>query len=323
MLNSTVFSWRRRCWSAAAIICCVACSSSGTSSQTDAGNEPVAKDAGSDGGPDSGTTQACSGGAKNIVETAAAAGNFTMLAGALMQTGLDKALSNDGPFTVFAPTDAAFAALGTSALAKLSKAQLAAVLKYHVISGNLSSADLQAGPIKTLSGLTAFVNLDNGVRINDAMVTMADIKACNGVIHVIDKVLIPPNLVQAATFAGNLDQLLAAATKAGVADTLRDPNIEVTVFAPTDDAFAALPAGTVAGLTNQQLTNVLKYHVVQGKLLSSDLKSGNLNTLNGETLSINSMKGTIHVNDAKVIEPDIIATNGVIHEIDKVLMPPM
>jgi transforming growth factor-beta-induced protein len=258
---------------------------------------------------------------QNIVDTAVAAGNFTALADALVATGLDEALSGAGPFTVFAPTDSAFEALGEETLSSLSTEELAEILEYHVVSGEVGSTDLSAGPVSTLSGLTAFVNLEGGVKINDANVTSADVEASNGVIHVIDKVLLPPNLVQAATYAGDFSTLLTAATDAGLAGTLSDAETELTVFAPTDEAFAALPPGTLEELTTEELTAILTYHVVSGEVLSTDLTAGDVATLNGESVTV-ALDDGVTVNDAKVIVADIVTTNGVIHVIDKVLLPP-
>jgi transforming growth factor-beta-induced protein len=147
------------------------------------------------------------------------------------------------------------------------------------------------------------------------------VDASNGVIHVIDKVLLPPNLVQAATYAGSFSKLLSAATTAGLADDLSDPSAELTVFAPTDDAFAALPAGTVEGLSTEELAAVLTYHVVPAEVLSTDLVAGDVTTLNGASVTVDLTDG-VKVNDAKVVAADIVTTNGVIHVIDKVLLPP-
>jgi transforming growth factor-beta-induced protein len=280
----------------------------------DGGDTPTVGDGDGDGDGDQ-TAE------KNIVETAVANGSFTKLAEALVATNLDDALAGAGPFTVFAPTDAAFAALGEATLSSLSTEELSEILKYHVVSGEVDSSALKAGPVKTLSGLSAFVNLEGGAKVNDAKVTTADVQASNGIIHVIDKVLLPPNLVQAATYAGGFGTLLGAATKAGLGDALSNPDATLTVFAPTDAAFAKLPPGTLDSLTKEQLTGVLTYHVVPSEVLSSDLKAGPVETLNGKDVTI-SLSGGVKVNDANVTAADIVTTNGVIHVIDAVLMPP-
>jgi len=278
----------------------------GTTPTTDAGGNP-AGDAGS---------------AQTIVATAVADGRFTTLAKALTDTNLVATLQGAGPFTVFAPTDAAFQALGQATLGALTTEQLRTILLYHVIPGELPSTALKSGPVKTASELTAFVNVSgSGVKVNDSNVTTANVDASNGVIHVIDKVLLPPNIVQAAQLAGGFSTLLSAATRAGLADTLAAPNANVTVFAPTDAAFAALPTGTVEGLSNTQLANVLRYHVVSGRVLSTALTAGPVPTLlTGQNVTV-SLTGGPKINDANVTAADIATTNGVIHVIDKVLLP--
>lgn len=270
-------------------------------------------------GPDAGKQQ---GSNKDIVETAVANGNFTILAKALAATDLVATLQSSGPFTVFAPTDAAFEALGQATLDALSTEELATILKYHVIAGELPSTALKAGPVSTASGLTAFVSLNGGVvKVNDATVTTADVDASNGVIHVIDKVLLPPNLVQAATYAGSFSTLLGAATTAGLADELSAPDADLTLFAPPDEAFAAI-ASIVAGLSTDELADVLKYHLVAGKVLAKDLSEGTVSTLlGGKDLTV-SLDGGVTINDVDVVLTDIVTTNGIIHVVSEVLIPP-
>lgn len=258
---------------------------------------------------------------KDVVGTALADGRFTILAKALTDTGLVGTLQGSGPFTVFAPTDAAFQALGAGVLETLTKEQLTTILTYHVIGADLPSTALKAGPVATVSGLSAFVSIADGkVKVNDAIVTTADVKASNGVIHVIDKVLLPPNLVQAATYAGSFSTLLGAATTAGLADALSAPDADLTVFAPTDAAFEKI-ASTVAGLSTSQLADVLKYHVVSGRVLSTALTEGAVPTLlTGKSVTV-SLKNGVKIDEANVIVKDVVTTNGVIHVIDAVLVP--
>jgi transforming growth factor-beta-induced protein len=258
---------------------------------------------------------------KDIVSIAVADGRFTTLAKALTDAKLVETLQGKGPFTVFAPTDAAFEALGKETLGKLTAEQLTTILKYHVVAADLPSTALKAGPVATASGLSAFVAIKDGaVTVNDAKVTTADVKASNGVIHVIDKVLLPPNLPQAAKFAGSFGTLLGAVEKAGLVDALSAPDANLTVFAPTDAAFAAI-SSTVAGLSTSQLTDVLKYHVVAGKVLSTSLTAGSVPTLlSGKNLTV-SLTGGVKINDANVVVADVVTTNGVIHVVDKVLVP--
>lgn len=281
--------------------------------------------------PDAGATDAAATDAAakpdaslgTIVDVAVADGRFTTLAGALMSADLVGALSGEGPFTVFAPTDAAFAKLPPGTLTSLTPAQLTTILKYHVLSGRAPSSSLMTKPVDTLAELSAFVSVEGAtVKVNDANVTTADVQASNGVIHVIDTVLLPPNLVEAAQYAGAFSTLISAVGTAGLADALTDPNATLTVFAPTDAAFAALPEGTVAGLSMMQLADVLKYHVLPTEVLSTQLVAGKVDTLlTGAQLTV-SLTGGAMVNDAKVVIADVRTTNGVIHAIDKVLLPP-
>lgn len=258
---------------------------------------------------------------KDIVDTAVGAGQFSILAKALTDAKLVETLKGKGPFTVFAPTDAAFKAVGEETLKSLTVEQLTTILTYHVVAAEVPASAIKAGPVATVSGLTAFVSVADGkVKVNDANVTTADVEASNGVIHVIDKVLLPPNIVQAATYAGSFKTLLGAATTAGLAGALSAPDANLTVFAPTDGAFAAIES-TVAGLSTAQLTDVLKYHVVSGKVLSTALSAGPVPTLLGKNVTVSLTDG-VKINDANVVIKDVVTTNGVIHVVDKVLIPP-
>jgi transforming growth factor-beta-induced protein len=272
---------------------------------------------------DAATPAADASAAKTIVDVAVADGRFTTLAKALTDTGLLATVQGPGPFTVFAPTDAAFAKLPSGTLASLTNDQLKVILTYHVVAGQVLSSALKAGPVTTVADLSAFVSITGStVKVNNATVTTADVEASNGVIHVIDTVLLPPNIVEAATYAGSFSTLVSAVGTAGLAGALSAPNANLTVFAPTDAAFAALPAGTVAGLSMSQLADVLKYHVVPSKVLSTALVAGPVSTLlTGKQVTI-SLTGGPKVNDANIIITDVKTTNGVIHAIDKVLLPP-
>lgn len=270
---------------------------------------------------DGGTSSDASTPKKTIVDIAAGDSRFTSLVAAVQKAGLVDALSGPGPLTVFAPTNQAFsnalAALGKT-LDQLSADDLKPILTYHVLQGAVKSSDLKAGPVKMLSGVSAFVTTEGGAKINGADVVSADVIADNGVIHVIDEVILPPNLVQAATLAGNFSTLTGAVTSAGLAETLSKPDANLTVFAPNDAAFAKLSAVP----SGDALKNVLLYHVVAGKLLSSDLKAGAVPTLlTGKSLTVDLSNG-VRVNDARVIVADVVTTNGVIHVIDTVLIPP-
>ncbi|MEW6199750.1 MAG: fasciclin domain-containing protein [Planctomycetota bacterium] len=268
-----------------------------------------------------------------ILEVAASAGSFKTLLAAIDAAGLKGALQGDGPYTVFAPTDEAFAALPAGTLDNLlrpeNKELLQGILKYHVVSGRLAAADVSGrSGAATLNGQRLqFAAKDGAVRVDKARVVKADVGARNGVIHVIDAVVLPStkNIVETAQGAAKFNTLLTAATKAGLADTLANGG-PLTVFAPTDEAFAKLPAGTLENLlkpeNRDQLANILKYHVVSGRVYSTDaLAAGKAKTLLGQEIVVASAGGQAKVNGARLLQTDLDASNGVIHVIDEVILP--
>jgi uncharacterized surface protein with fasciclin (FAS1) repeats len=265
---------------------------------------------------------------KDIVDTAVAAGNFKTLVTAVQAAGLVDTLKSAGPFTVFAPTDDAFAKIPKDQLEALlaNKTQLTAVLTYHVVAGKVMSTDLTNDmAVKTVQGENVTITLDDGgVMVNDAKVVQADIVCTNGVIHAIDTVLTSEkDIVDTAVAAGNFKTLITAVQAAGLVDTLKSAG-PFTVFAPTDDAFAKIPKDQLDALlaNKTQLTAVLTYHVVAGKVMSTDLTNNMaVKTVQGENVTITLADGGVMVNDAKVVQADIECTNGVIHAIDTVLMP--
>jgi transforming growth factor-beta-induced protein len=278
---------------------------------------------------------------QDIVGIAAGSEDFSILVAAVQKAGLVEALQGEGPFTVFAPTNAAFesllGALGITAEDLLNQPQLADVLLYHVVAGEVMSADLQNGmTAETLGGQTITVDLTDGVYINDSSVVTADIKASNGVIHVIDSVLIPetfqlapiaaplPSIVDIAVSSPDFSILVAALQRAGLVEALQGEG-PFTVFAPTNAAFEALLGAlgiTAEELLNQpQLADVLLYHVVSGIVLSTDLQNGmTAETLGGQTITIDLTDG-VKINTSSVVAADIETSNGVIHVIDSVLVP--
>lgn len=271
--------------------------------------------------------------ADDIVETAVSAGSFNTLAAALKAAGLVEALQGEGPFTVFAPTDDAFAKLpeGTveSLLKPENKEQLIAVLTYHVVSGNVKAAQVvKLKNADTLNGQRVDIKVADGkVKVDNANVVKTDIECDNGVIHVIDSVILPSSddIPTTAVNAGNFNTLVAAAKAAGLVDALAGDG-PLTVFAPTDDAFAKLPEGTVETLlkpeNRDKLAAILKYHVVSGRVYSdAALKAGQAATLQGDKIRITANDQGASVNDAKLIATDIDASNGVIHVIDSVILP--
>lgn len=341
----------------------------------------------------------------DIVDIAVENGSFTTLVAAVEAAGLVDALKGEGPFTVFAPTDDAFAALpeGTVDALLADIPALTDILLYHVVPGQVMAADVvELSSATTLNGLDISIMVrDGSVYLNDSVqVVMTDIEASNGVIHVIDAVLLPPfsvtneranalnfrsgpgldsaiigrfasgaraealarneagdwvqinnegeigwvfaplttpsgdlmslpvapgNIVEIAAADGRFSTLIAAAQAAGLAEALTEEG-PLTVFAPTDDAFAALPEGTVEALLADipTLTDILLYHVVPGQVMAADVVNlSSATTLQGLDIAISVRDGNVYLNETvQVIITDIQASNGVIHVIDAVLLPP-
>ena len=280
------------------------------------------------------TTQAArkTHGPSDIVDTAVGAGSFNTLAAALQAAGLVDALKGEGPFTVFAPTDEAFAKLPAGTVETLlkpqNKAMLTAILTYHVAAGRYGAQDVMARTnLASLNGQRIEVELDSGVRVGDANVIKADIECSNGVIHVIDRVIMPTSdsILETASKAGSFQTLAAAVKTAGLVEALSGKG-PYTVFAPTDAAFAKLPSGTVETLlkpeNRDQLIAILKYHVVPGRVYASDaLVAETAETAEGSRVRFRIARGTLMVNGAAIVHPDLEATNGVIHVIDEVILP--
>ncbi len=271
---------------------------------------------------------------KDIVDTAVAAGSFKTLAAALGAADLVGALKGAGPFTVFAPTDAAFAKLPAGTVEGLlkpeNKAKLAAILTYHVVSGKVMAADVvKVKGAVTLNGQRVDIKVDGGaVNVDNAKVVTTDIACSNGVIHVIDSVILPSSdsIPAVADKAGKFKTLLAAVKAAGLVETLSGPG-PFTVFAPTDEAFAKVPAATLADLLKPEnkatLAGILTYHVVAGRVYSeAAVAAKSALTVQGSSVVIKANDKGAFVNDAKIIATDVDASNGVIHIIDSVIMPP-
>ncbi|MGB0802701.1 MAG: fasciclin domain-containing protein, partial [Candidatus Poseidoniaceae archaeon] len=267
----------------------------------------------------------------DIPRTAQCTGIHDSLVSAVVQAELLETLQGTGPFTLFAPTDQAFADAGID-LASLDnpagKETLTDILLYHVVSGNVPSSalsDCMTAP--AVNGQTLSFNLGSGVMVNDANVTLADVGTSNGVIHVIDKVLMPtdtPNdIPRTAECSGVHNSLVSSIVQAELLETLQGDG-PFTVFAPTDQAFA--DAGIdLAALDNpdgkQTLTDILLYHVVAGAVPAANVTDCmSASTVNGNPLSF-TVGGTVMVNGATVTATDLAASNGIIHVIDKVLMP--
>ena len=268
----------------------------------------------------------------DIVDTAVEAGSFKTLAAALTAANLVQPLKGDGPFTVFAPTDAAFAKLPSGTVETLLKPEnkglLTAILTYHVVPGRVDAASvMNMTEATTLNSQRISITIDNGVRIDDANVVKADIACSNGIIHVIDSVILPStdDLIELAAKAGSFETLAAAIKTAGLASVLTSDG-PFTVFAPTDAAFANLPAGTVDSLLQEknrhQLVDILKYHVVPGRVYADQaLSAQTAETAEGSRVRFRLRGGNLMVNDANILNADIEASNGVVHVIDRVIMP--
>jgi transforming growth factor-beta-induced protein len=292
--------------------------------------------------------------ANSIVDIAVEDGRFTTLVAAVQAAGLAETLSGEGQFTVFAPTDEAFAALpeGTvESLLEEPEGALRDILLYHVAEGAVPAETVVTlESATTLQGEPVSIEvMDGEVVLNDnARVIITDIEASNGIIHVIDAVILPPSMSQAAAEAegemaeeemaearsiaeiaaadGRFTTLLAALEAAGLAETFAGEGA-FTVFAPTDEAFASLPEGTVDSLLADPqgaLTDVLTYHVVEGVVPAESVVGlDSATTLSGEDLSIMVVEDEVILNELnKVIATDIEASNGIIHVIDGVLLPP-
>jgi transforming growth factor-beta-induced protein len=273
----------------------------------------------------------------DIVDTAIDNGSFTILVQALEAAGLVETLRGDGPFTVFAPTDAAFGdlldELDVTAEELLAHPRLKEVLLYHVVAGEVTSGDLSEGLVaETVLGEDVSFTLVGGVFVNESEVTLPDVFATNGVIHVIDKVLIPEafyiefdTVVDVALSDDDFSILVAALTKAGLVSALQGDG-PFTVFAPTNAAFAELLDKldlTAEELLNQsELAKVLLYHVIPGLVKAGDITDGlvaeTLNTGNSLTFTL----GSVFINETtEVVATDVLALNGVVHVIDEVLIP--
>jgi uncharacterized surface protein with fasciclin (FAS1) repeats len=266
-----------------------------------------------------------------VVDIIANSDDHNTLEAAIGAAGLTNALRGDGPFTVFAPTDAAFDVLPAGTIdALLSDPQgaLTDILLYHVVAGKVMSTDLSDGmTATTLLGKNITVTItEEGVFINGAQVTVADIVADNGVVHVIDAVLLPERVTVVDVIVNSADHniLEAAVLEAGLAETLSGDG-PFTVFAPTDAAFAALPEGTIEALLADPLgalTDILTYHVVGGKVMSTDLSNGQVvQTLSGKFFTVTITAEGVFINKSRVTVADIETDNGVVHVIDAVLVP--
>lgn len=281
---------------------------------------------------------------------------FSTLKVALTEAGLvDVFKDKKARYTVFAPTNDAFAKVPKETLDTLlgNKELLTKVLTYHVVKGAITSPSVvrQKNGLLTLQGEKIQVTVGSDVLLDEAKLLQADVRACNGVVHVIDSVLVPMEVMEALNepapgmgatapvapapeckdivdiAAGNpaFSTLVTAVKAAGLVDTLKSAG-PFTVFAPTNDAFAKIPADTLNGLLADKpaLTRVLTYHVVAGKAMAADVvKLTEVKMVSGDTARVMVMDGKVMLDNANVIQTDIQACNGVIHVLDSVVLPPM
>ena len=280
--------------------------------------------------------------ANDIVAVASSAGDFSTLIAAAKAAGLVETLQGEGPLTVFAPTDEAFAKLPAGTVETLlkpeNKDQLVSILTYHVVPGRLDSGTvLKRKSLDTANGQRAGIAMKNGKpMIDNAVIVATDVEASNGVIHVVDSVILPEskNVLDIAKSANSFYTLAAAIEAADLVEVLKGKG-PFTVMAPTDEAFAKLPAGTLETLlkpeNKEQLRNILLYHVVPGRVYADQVvKLKKAPTAAGKDVPVSvtmSKSGksktapVVRVGGAQVVKTDIDASNGVIHVIDTVILP--
>ena len=267
---------------------------------------------------------------KTIVELAVESG-FNSLAAALTKADLITPLNSEGSYTVFAPTDEAFAnllkAIGQKSIDDVPVSVLKQVLLYHVVEGKVSSSQVKDGNATTLEGTTIALTTTGGIKVNGvSVISPYDVMASNGVIHTVDQVLVPASIAQfvntvlePAFFNKNFSTLISAAVKADVVSVLLNtPNL--TIFAPDNNAFKASGIDPMK-IDGKTLASVLTYHVVGAKVMSSGIPS-EATTVNGQKLYFSSNSSGSLINDkTKIIAVDIESGSGVVHVINQVLLP--
>merc|ERR1711957_938707 len=273
----------------------------------------------------------------DIVQVAERTADLSTLVAALTAGKLVATLEGKGPFTVFAPTNEAFAKIPEATLTQLlgNVQLLDQLLEYHVLSGEFSMRELMSTQLVDTLEKEAVVVRSVGGKImgNNADVVTADVGATNGVVHVIDKVLVPPDfplspypedIVELAESQPDLSTLVAALVAGKPTATLSGTG-PFTVFAPTNEAFAKIPAADLQKLlaNTKELDAILEYHVLAGKFNMRDLMAvRSAKTLEGDTVTVSGSGNVVNVNDAKVLKADLAATNGIVHVIDTVLSLP-
>lgn len=277
-----------------------------------------------------------------ITDIAAGNADFSILVAALQKVGLDDDLATEAnEFTVFAPTNAAFAALleelDVSGLDDIPNEVLTGVLLYHVMSGSNKAAMIETGYYSSLSagpkdgyGLSFYVDMSTTMINGRSKITSTDIEADNGIIHVIDKVMLPMSITDHAIANPAFSSLVAGVTKAELAGALADESAMYTVFAPTNDAFDMFFNDlevTLEDLSKETLASVILYHAIGDFVSASMVEAGYFPTLStafdrNMSVKIDTEGGVFLNADSEVIATDVVATNGIIHAINKVIMPP-
>jgi uncharacterized surface protein with fasciclin (FAS1) repeats len=257
--------------------------------------------------------------------------NFSILEAAVVKAGLADALSS-GTLTVFAPDNAAFQSVGITeaAIASLPVSRVDSILKYHVLNGFVTSDNVPVSDaVTTLLGTKLFASRNaNGVFVNGIKVKQADIEASNGTVHVIQSVLIPPTQTIAQIAAGSpvFSTLVAAVDKAGLLGAISGPG-KFTVFAPTNDAFVAAGITDITAVPETTVQTVVQYHVLGTNVFASDLvNNAAVQTIQGGNIVVSIPPAGVKIQGStkavsKIIQADIVATNGVIHVIDLTLLP--
>jgi len=276
----------------------------------------------------------------DVVDVAVGAGSFKTLVKIVSDLGLVDTLKNAEALTVFAPSDDAFAKLPAGTLESLTADQAKEIVLRHVVTAKVPAAAVTTGDVATIGGeLIGLVKTpQGGVQINYkggvSNVVTADVQASNGVIHVIDNVILPApapkaaapagDVVDVAVGAGSFTTLVKIVSDLGLVDTLKAAK-EVTIFAPSDAAFAKLPAGTLESLTADQAKAIVLRHVVAAKVPAAVVVSGNVRTFGNEMIElIKTAQGGVQIRYnggvSNVVTADVNASNGIIHVIDKVIL---
>ena len=279
---------------------------------------------------------------KDVVDVAVGAGAFTTLVKIVSDLGLVDTLKSAEALTVFAPSDEAFAKLPAGTLGSLTPDQAKEIVLRHVVTAKVPAAAVATGPVETIGGevIDLIKTYAGGVQIaykgNRINVVTADIMASNGVIHIIDKVILPEttrsvvkgglgDIVDVAVGAGAFTTLVKVVSDLGLVDTLKDAKA-LTVFAPSDEAFAKLPAGTLKRMTAEQAKTIILRHVVADKIPASAVTTGPVKTIGGEVIDlVKTPRGGVKIKynaftTQNVVTADVMASNGVIHVIDSVIL---